>query len=355
MDARINILFVMTGQPHIFGGGKRAFMQLMKGLSKDIFNVSSCCSLSAEQEKELHAEGVRIISTHLATYSPIVSIFLLSKIMRNEDIHIVHSQGGRADLYSRVAAMIAKVPIVISSIAVLVDRYDVSLPRKMLYVFCDRITERFVNKFIVVSESLRECLIGDHKIAPGRITKIYNGIELDRYKPVLDPDEKIRKEFLGEGGGFVVGSVGRLVHEKGYEFLVKAIQMVLDVFPKTKLVIVGDGPLKVKLETLARDLRILQNRIFVGFRDDIPEVLSSLDVFVLPSIMEGHPIAILEAMAMARPIVATDIDGIREQITNGRTGILVRPRDPQALATGITELLKDRAKAKTMGMKPTYI
>jgi glycosyltransferase involved in cell wall biosynthesis len=341
----------MTGKPHIFGGGKRVFMQIMKGLSKHTFNVLSCCSLSSQQEEELHAEGVRIIKTHLSEYNPIVSILRLSNIMRNEDIHIVHSQGGRADFYSRVAAFIARVPIVVSSTAVLVDRYDVSLPRRMLYVFCDRITEQFVNKFVVVSENLRESLIRDHGIAPERITKIYNGIELDRYRPSLECQGSFRTECLVGKDDFLVGSVGRLVYEKGYEFLLKATPLILASCPRAKIVIVGDGPLKSKLRNLTRELGIVESCLFVGFREDIANILSSLDVFVLPSIMEGLPIVILEAMAMAKPIVASDIDGIREQVENGRTGILIPPREPQALAEGINQLLKDRFQAQGFGME----
>ncbi len=351
MDARINILFVMTGKPHIFGGGKRVFMQLMSGLSKDTFTVSSCCSLSKEQEEDLRKEGVRIINTPLDEYNPIVSILQLSKIMRSEHIHIVHSQGSRADFYCRVAARMARVSFVVNTIAVLVDRYDVKLFKKIFYVLCDRITKRLVDKFIVVSDILRNILIMKHGIDPDKVVRIYNGIELDRYKPIIEADRKLRKEFLGGGGEFIVGSVGRLVHEKGYEFLLKAMPRILEVFPNTKFVIVGDGPLRLKLESLARDLRILQDRMFVGFRDDIPEVLSSFDVFVLPSIMEGHPIAILESMAMAKPIIATDINGVREQIKNGRTGILVPPGDPQALSEGINQLLKDTFQAQQFGIE----
>ncbi len=351
MDPRINILFVMTGKPHIFGGGKRVFMQIMKGLSKYTFNVLSCCSLSTQQEEELHTEGVRIIETHLSGYNPIVSILRLSNIMRNEDIRIVHSQGGRADFYSRVAAFIARIPILVSSTAVLVDRYDVSFPRRMLYVFCDRITEQVVNKFVVVSESLRESLIRDHGIAPERITKIYNGIELDRYRPSLECQGSFRTECLVGEDDFLVGSVGRLVYEKGYEFLLKATPLILASCPRAKIVIVGDGPLKSKLRNLTRELGIVESCLFVGFREDIANILSSLDVFVLPSIMEGLPIVILEAMAMAKPIVASDIDGIREQVENGRTGILIPPRDPQALAEGITQLLRDKYQAQRFGME----
>jgi glycosyltransferase involved in cell wall biosynthesis len=221
----------------------------------------------------------------------------------------------------------------------------------MLYVFCDRITEQFVNKFVVVSENLRESLIRDHGIAPERITKIYNGIELDRYRPFLECQGSFRTECLVGKDDFLVGSVGRLVYEKGYEFLLKATPLILASCPRAKIVIVGDGPLKSKLRNLTRELGIVESCLFVGFREDIANILSSLDVFVLPSIMEGLPIVILEAMAMAKPIVASDIDGSREQVENGRTGILIPPREPQALAEGINQLLKDRFQAQGFGME----
>ncbi len=326
-------------------------MQIMKGLSKHTFDVFSCCSLSKEQEEELSAEGVQIINMQLSEYNPVASVLRLSKIIRSENIHIVHSQGGRADVYARVAGVIVRTPLIVSSTAVLVDRYEVTGLKKVMYVGCDRWTERCVNKFIVVSESLRESLIKDHGIEGSKITKIYNGIELDRFQPSVEDGEKFRRECNIDQEGILVGSVGRLVYEKGYEFLIGAWPMIVEAYPKAKVVIVGDGPLKCELEALARELRIVESCYFIGFREDISMILSSLDVFVLPSIMEGLPMAILEAMAMEKPIVATDIDGVREEIENGRTGILVPPGDSRALGEAIHELLKDRWKARKFAVE----
>ena len=339
----------MTGHPSACGGGPRVFLQIMEGISKNEFNIFSCCPFNQSQEERLKVIGVRSINADLDN-NPFISILKLSKIIRSKSIHLVHSQGPRADFYARIASRIANVPV-INTVAVVVDNYDVMFLKKILYILCDRLTQRFVNKFIVVSQSLQEFLIKDHGIAPDKVTKIYNGIELDQYKPNLGPSDKFRKEFLASEDELVVGSVGRLTYEKGHEFLLKSVPKVLESFPRTKFVLVGDGQLKLKLENLAKELEISQTCMFLGFRDDIPQVLSSFDVFVLPSIMEGHPIAILEAMAMAKPIVASDINGIREQIENRRTGLLVPPGDPQALAKAINQMLKDRNKARKMGME----
>ncbi len=345
----MNILFVMTGHPSAFGGGPRVFLQIMEGISKNEFNIFSCCPFNQSQEERLKVIGVRSINADLNN-NPFISILKLSKIIRSKSIHLVHSQGPRADFYARIASRIANVPV-INTVAVVVDNYDVMFLKKILYILCDRLTQRFVNKFIVVSQSLHEFLIKEHGIAPDKVTTIYNGIELDQYKPNLGPSDKFRKEFLARKDELVVGSVGRITYEKGHEFLLKSVPKVLESFPRTKFVLVGDGQLKLKLESLARELEISQTCMFLGFRDDIPQVLSLFDVFVLPSIMEGHPIAILEAMAMAKPIVASDINGIREQIENRRTGLLVPPGDPQALAKAINQMLKDRNKARKMGME----
>ncbi len=345
----MNILFVMIGHPDDFGGGPRVFLQIMEGIPKNEFNIFSCCPFNQSQEERLKVIGVRSINADLDN-NPFISILKLSKIIRSKSIHLVHSQGPRADFYARIASRIANVPV-INTVAVVVDNYDVMFLKKILYMLCDRLTQRFVNKFIVVSQSLQEFLIKEHGIAPDKVTNIYNGIELDQYKPNFGPSDNFRKEFLAREDELVVGSVGRLTYEKGHEFLLRSMPKVLESFPRTKFVLVGDGQLKLKLENLAKELEISQTCMFLGFRDDIPQVLSSFDVFVLPSIMEGHPIAILEAMAMAKPIVASDINGIREQIENRRTGLLVPPGDPQALAKAINQMLKDRNKARKMGIE----
>ncbi len=351
MDNRINILFVMTGQPHIFGGGKRVFMQIMKGLPKETFNVLSCCSLSTEQEDELRASGVRIITTHLSEYNPIIVVLELSKIYRSEKIHIVHSQGGRAVFYSRMAARFAKSPVVVNTSTMLVEHYDVGLAKKAFYTLCDRMTEGVVDRFIAVSESLREDLVTHHRIHPDKVLTIYNGIELDQYKARVEGAERVRREFLMKEDQFLVGTIGRLVYQKGLDSFLKAVPKVLDAFPNTTIVLIGDGPLKGELESLSKELGVLEKCIFAGFREDIRDILSALDVFALPSILEGHPVVILEAMAMEKPIVATDINGVREGIENGRTGILVPPGDPQALGEAINEFLKDGAKGRKFGME----
>ena len=270
-------------------------------------------------------------------------------IMRKENIHIVHSQGGRAEFFARMAAKLAKIPKVVSTVAMPVEGYDVSPIRKAAYVAFDRFTERFVDKFIVVSEALRRTLIERHKIPPEKVIRIYNGIELDKYDPELYSREKVRKELRIGLDEPLVGAIGRLVWQKGFPFFIRAASYVLRTIPNAKFLLVGDGPLRSELERMVSDLGMTEDFIFTGFREDIPEVLAALDVLVLSSLKEGLPMILLEGMAMAKPVVATQIEGISEVVEHGKTGILVPPEDPQALAEGIIALLRDEDKARRMG------
>ncbi len=150
----------------------------------------------------------------------------------------------------------------------------------------------------------------------------------------------------------VVGTVSSLTPHKGHEYLIQAASLVLDTLPPVKFLIVGDGPLRKRLEEQAKELNIHSSVIFTGKRKDIPEILSLLDVFVLPShTREGLGIAIIEAMAAERPVVATDIGGIPEVVDDGETGVLVPPEDTEALSKAIITLLQDPPRAKTMGEK----
>jgi glycosyltransferase involved in cell wall biosynthesis len=148
----------------------------------------------------------------------------------------------------------------------------------------------------------------------------------------------------------VIGAIGRMVWQKGFEYFIKAIPAITKEFPEARVLIVGDGPLRERLEELGERLRVQGNLIFAGFRSDVKEILSAIDILVIPSLLEGFPMVSLEAMAMAKPIIGTNIDGITEQITNGENGVLVPPRDPSALAKATIGLLRNRETALRMGV-----
>jgi len=152
------------------------------------------------------------------------------------------------------------------------------------------------------------------------------------------------------GGGFTVGSIGRLAKEKGYIYLIEALPMVLAKLPNVLLVLIGDGYLRDSLQQRAKQLHIDDKLLFVGQRDDAISLLKCMDLFVLPSLSESLPTAVLESMACGVPVVATDIPGIRELIQHRETGWLVPIADPSALADAIVALLRDPLLRKRLSV-----
>lgn len=342
----VRILYVIENI--FFGGGERVFGQLIQGLDKEGFHIYVAC-----RAEGIFIEKIRnraeIIPFDMRGPLCLSKIGALAKIIREKNIQIVHSQGGRADFFARLAARCAKVPIV-STIAAPVEEYEVCTLKKLLYVMLDRFSERSVDKFIVVSEALKEVLVQKHKIPENKIATIYNGIEVDEYYSNAGKVSRIKQDLKVGEGVRLVGAIGRLAQVKGFKYFLEAIEIIerKEKRSNIKYLIVGEGRLRKKLEELADKLKIKEKVIFTGFRKDIKDILASLEILVLPSIREGQPIVALEAMASGLPIVATNFEGVNETIENGRTGMLVPVKDVKALAEAIVSVLDDSKKAERL-------
>ena len=349
---RYGVLYVIDNIE--FGGGERVFTQLISRLPRDRYRILVACLPGGIFEEEIKGSGAQLEPVDMRNRFNLRIILRLAGLMKREKIDIVHSQGGRADFFARMAARWARVPIVVSTIAMPVEGYDVKLMRRLIYIVLDRFSERFVDRFMVVSEPLRQTLIQKHRIDPEKVVKIYNGIEIDEYniegEGIRGQGSGVRKEFgLGDGVP-VIGAIGRLVWQKGFEYLIEAVPLITKKLPETKFLIVGEGPLKESLAVKSERLKVRDNLIFTGFRRDIKEILASIDLLAMPSLLEGLPMVLLEAMAMRKPIVASDIDGISELLDNGKTGLLVLPKEPRALTEAIIDSLTHRDKARQMGL-----
>ena len=204
-----------------------------------------------------------------------------------------------------------------------------------------------MDQLIAVSSAIERKIRNEGRdTVPVRL--IYNGVDLERY----DNQEAcctLPEEYGMEPGSQIVGVVARLEPEKGHPTLLEAWPRVLRAVPDTYLLIVGEGSRRDALEAQARELRIAHRVVFTGRRDDVPAVTAALDVAVLPSYREAQGLTILEAMALSRPVVASDVGGIPEMIEDGRTGLLVPPHDADALADAITRLLLNHPLADTLG------
>ena len=345
------ILFVIDGLE--FGGGERGFLQLAAGLG-DRFDILVASSPGGQFEDKIRKLEIRFYPIHLGKRVSFKPILQIRDLIVSHDIDLLHSQGARADFFSRIAGRLAGFPCILCTVQMPVEGFDIGPIWKIIYRFMDRVSERYVERFIVVSKPLKQLMIEKRGIPDQKVARIYNGIELGEYMPngkeVISQKSEVRKEFGLSKDALVIGAIGRIVWQKGFEYLIEAVPQIANSIPEARFLIVGEGPLRKELVALSRDLGATEEVIFTGFRSDIRDILASVDLLVVPSLLEGFPMITLEAMAMEKPIVATNIDGITEQITNEENGILVPPRDPAALANAIIRLLSDRKSAQRMGI-----
>jgi glycosyltransferase involved in cell wall biosynthesis len=299
---KINLLFIIDNLQ--FGGGERVFAQIINGLDPLKYEIFLASQPDEQFYKAIRNKQVQFISLDFSKRINPALIFRLAEIIQKNKIDMVHGQGTRAEFYARIARKFAGRARYISTIAMPVEGFDVSPFRKKTYRFFDRLSERYVDRFIVVSDSLRKMTINMRGIGNDKVVRIYNGIEVDQYSPIVGDRAKIRKELGINENIILIGAIGRLVWQKGFEYLIQSIPDVIKVYPKVKFVIVGDGPLEDRLKAQGAGLKINDYLLFTGFRNDIKELLSAIDILVIPSLLEGFPMITLEGMAMAKPIIA---------------------------------------------------
>jgi glycosyltransferase involved in cell wall biosynthesis len=346
---KVKLLFVIDNLE--FGGGERVFAQIINGLSPEQYEICLASNPGGGLYQSLINKDVCCIPLDFSKRANPALIFKLIKIIKDKKIDIVHGQGARAEFYARITARLAGGTKYVSTIAMPVEGYDVGILRKSIYLLFDRATERYVDKVIVVSDILKRALINRHGISSDKVIRIYNGIEISHYDPDMMDSRSVEiRDRLGvKKDAILVGAIGRLVWQKGFEFLIRCLQQVVKAHREIKVIFVGDGPLRSNLEELSLSLEVKGITIFTGFRSDIKDLLSAVDIVVVPSLLEGFPMVTLEAMAMAKPIIATTIDGIMEQISDGVEGLLVPPKDSVALATAINKMIENTELAHSLG------
>lgn len=327
-----------------FGGGERVLAQLAEAL-RDRYEISFACEPGGSLGERLRRMGVRIHPLDFRRQVSLARIACLMTIIKEEGIHLVHSMGARADFSARIAGRLAGAPVIVSTIAMLVEGYDVSSLKRAVYRVGDRMSERLCDGFIAVSAAISKILVENHRIPEEKVVTIHNsGVELNIVEHGSHDELALRRELGLDPKGPIVGTIGRLVYQKAQHVFLHAAAHVVQAVPNAQFLIVGEGPLRPDLDRLSRELD-LQTCRFLGFRQDIPRILSLMDVFALSSILEGFPQVLLEAMAAARPVVATQIDGVTEVVQHDVTGLLVPPQEPVALASAITSLLQDQGMA----------
>lgn len=262
----------------------------------------------------------------------------LRKFIQTQKIDVVHTHGYKANLYGYRAAAPVGIPV----LATCHNWADSNVPL-WIYSALDRLALRRFTHVAAVSEGVKASL-RRFGVPERKISVISNGIDIDA---LASARPSLREGALRDRR--IVGMVGRLVWAKGPEYLLRVAREILDEIPETIFVFVGDGPARKDLETMARQLGIEEATLFLGQRDDMPSVYASLDVSVLPSLMEGMPMTILEALAAARAVVATRVGAIPQLIRSEETGLLVDPGNTEQLRDALLRLLRDGDLRQRLG------
>jgi glycosyltransferase involved in cell wall biosynthesis len=251
--------------------------------------------------------------------------------IRAHGIDLVHTHGYKSNLYGYAAVRPLGLPILATC-----HNWTRQSASLRVYELLDRMVLRRFPQVVAVSEAVRDSL-HEAGLRAERIATIDNGVDLQRFAS----GSPLFAQEIGKGTKLVVGMVGRLVPQKGPELLLQAAHELLPRFPETLFVFVGDGPARPSLERLANELGIAQQVIFAGQRDDLPSVYAAMDVFALPSLNEGMPMTILEALASRKAIVATRVGAIPRLILPEKTGLLIEPGDAAGLLDALARLLAD--------------
>lgn len=300
------------------------------------------------------AKGVRVETLPALGREPkpgadLVTLAQLYRLMRAWRPHVVHTHMAKAGAVGRLAAWLAGVPVVVHTYHGHVFHGYFGRWKTRAVIAAERALARLTRVVVAIGEGQRDELAG-YGIAPReRIAVVPLGLEL---APFLDAERRcgeLRRELGLPPAAELVGIVARLVPIKAHEDLLAAAPRVLAERPQAHVLVVGDGPRRAELAILADHLRLGDRVRFLGWRRDLVPLYADLDVVVLCSLNEGSPVALIEALTAARPVVATAVGGVPEVVLDGQTGRLVPPRDPAALARAVVALLADRGTAARLG------
>lgn len=343
---RIRVL-QMIDQPFL-GGGQRHLLSLARTLDRGRFEVAVCSRGGGPLVEELRSAGIPHFPVRFQKSFSRALIRDIRNVLESHPFDILHTHGGVAGLLGRWAARKNRFPAVVHTLHGIHYLYYRNPFQKAAYIRLERFFTRFTDAVVFVSDADRE-KGRKYRLAPNsKIHVIKNGIDFSAFSS--QAERSVPLEGLPDPGrGPLLGTVARLHRQKGVEYFIRSAGEILDEIPSARIWIIGDGPLFSSLQNLIEESGLEGRVHLLGGRQNIPAYLSRFDVMVLPSLWEGLPYVLLEAAALAKPVVTTSIDGIMELIEDEKSGLLVPPGDPKELARAAIRMLRDRNLAVRLG------
>ena len=336
----LRVMFVITSMP--VGGAETLLVELIRRMDRRRFLPELCCLKRFGPLGEVLAEEVPAFTDLLGHKYDFTVLWRLARLLRRRRIDAVVTVGTGGDkmFWGRLAGWLAGVPVICSAL------HSTGLPDHV--EFSNRLLAPISDAFIAVADPHARYLASHEGCPAEKIRVIPNGVDIERFHPRW-PDRVLQQEWYLDHRTPTVGIIAALRPEKNHEMFLQVASLVHQQLPMASFVIVGDGPRRASLESLAQSLDIAEYVRFVGTRSDVPQVLSVLDLVLLTSHSEANPICLLEAMASEKPVVATRVGSVSETVLEDRTGHLVAPGDRQAMADRVVALLTDPTRAATMG------
>jgi glycosyltransferase involved in cell wall biosynthesis len=335
--ARNTVLHLLTGR--VFGGAEEHALSILTKMRTHGFEpcLAAPGALIEAMEPSLSAAGVKCLPLEFSSRLDVLTSARLLRFIRRENIAILHCHLFTASLSGAGVARMAGVGAVLETChGPEVWRMGKGL-RASFWV--DRQVGRLVDRYIAVSHAAARHLIETKRVPKDKIRVIHNGRDLDRFGPTNTQRRTATRNSLGLSDEPTIMTLARLDEQKGHRHLIDALAKVAAHRPDVVTILVGEGPLENPLRAQCAALGMTDRIRFLGYRRDVPELFDAADMVVLPSLYEGLPLVAIEALAAGRPMVATEVDGTPEVVIHEKTGLLVPPANPTALAAAIERLL----------------
>jgi len=357
-NTREKVLHIIT--VFSIGGATENTLLTAKGFIKKGYKVDILTGKNISSEGDMYELGKKFgvnvitlstLKRKIDGFSDIISLFKIYRFIQKNEYNIVHTHSSKAGFIGRIAAKMARTPIVIHTIHGLPFHNYQNYFLNKLYIFIEKIGAHFSDKIITVTEKIINDSLEKGIGFKDKYKVVRSGFDLSSFSQKDFNIKAIRERLAISDGNIVIGKIARFSELKGHRYLIEAVPKIISADPNIKVLLVGSGELENQIKGVVKDLGLQENIIFTGLieYEKIPEIISVLDILVHTSLLEGLARVIPQAYLLKKPVVSFDIDGASEVVLNNKTGFLVEPKNSEQLAEAIITLTKDRKLREKLG------